>query len=372
MKIALIIFRLGPSHGSILQTYALHKVLTDLGHNVTIIDRQRPIKFISIIVALKRVLLSIKNGNLEIGDFRLGEYPTLVMNPFKAFIIKYLGQHTLSIHKDSELKRIGASNDFDAYVVGSDQTWRPKYVYDVYNFYLDFVPLERKVKRIAYSASFGTSEWEYNEEQELRCKELAQRFDEISVREDSGVKLCKEHLGTVAKHVLDPTMLLKADEYRALLENRHRIKNKYVGYNFLDDSDGKIKIVDDVCSILGTEKYSIISSESKRKSKYMTMPTIEEWLQGIDDASFVIVDSFHATVFSIIFHTNFLTIANVGRGLSRFTSLLGALGLQDRLITEDEQIDAGKVTFPINWDEVDRRLEVLREQSMDFLTSNLN
>ena len=99
MKVALFIFRLGPSHGSILQTYALHKVLTDLGHNVTIIDRQRPIKFNSIIVALKRLLLSIKNGYLEIGDFRLGEYPTHVMDPFKAFIIKYIGKHTISIHE---------------------------------------------------------------------------------------------------------------------------------------------------------------------------------------------------------------------------------------------------------------------------------
>lgn len=372
MKIALIAFRFGPSHGSILQTYALTKTLESLGHQVIIIDRQRPITFNSYINIIKRFLLGIKNGNLEGGDFRTGEIPGAVMRPFKLFIKKQFGKKAWTVYKDIQLKKIGNDSQFKVYLVGSDQTWRPKYVYDIYNYYLDFVPKERLVKRIAYAASFGTSEWEYTQEQENKCRELINRFDAVSVREDEGVALCRQHFNVKANHVLDPTLLLKTDDYRLLFQERTVENKEYVGFNFLDNSDEKNRIVDAVCVILKMRKKSTIAVQKEIKSKYTFMPSIEEWLQALDGSAFTVVDSFHATVFSIILHVNFITIANTNRGLSRFTSLLGALGLENRLITENDRITEKLVKEKIDWDKVDEKLDVFRLESISFLKNNLN
>lgn len=101
----------------------------------------------------------------------------------------------------------------DAYVVGSDQVWRPAFNLGprLGNMFLDFAGDD--VKKISYAASFGCKEWEYTEEQERMCGKLAKRFDAISVREASGVDLCKEHFGVDATLVLDPTLLLNKEDY---------------------------------------------------------------------------------------------------------------------------------------------------------------
>ena len=107
---------------------------------------------------------------------------------------------------------------FDAYVVGSDQVWRPTYnlgdkLFDMYLAFAD----GQQVKRLSYAASFGVDKWEYSDDQTRICSELAKQFDAISVREKSGVKLCADNLGVDAIHVLDPTMLLDPSDYNKLI-----------------------------------------------------------------------------------------------------------------------------------------------------------
>ncbi len=83
--------------------------------------------------------------------------------------------------------------------------------------FLDFVK-GQNVKRLSYAASFGTDKWEFTPQQTAICSPLAQKFDLVTVREGSGVKLCKDHLGVNAVHVLDPTMLLTKEDYISLIE----------------------------------------------------------------------------------------------------------------------------------------------------------
>lgn len=372
MKIALFIFRFGPSHGSILQTYALARSLEWMGHDVTIIDRQKPITLSDYYLCIRRVIKGLLKNRFSCHDCYLGSFSQHVMKNLNVFLDKQLRPQTITLKSDKELRKIGKGK-FDAFIVGSDQTWRPGYVYDIYNYYLDFVPNENAAKRVSYAASFGTSEWEYTEEQEQRCKELIRLFNGVSVREEDGVKMCKEHFGINAIHVLDPTMLLKAEDYYKIISGHGMRTNKYVGYNYLDFSEEKMNMVRQISEVLGLSAMQInsMTENSSAKAKERVAPSIEEWLSGIAYSEFVIVDSFHATVFSIIFHKNFVTVGNDRRGLARFTSLLSSLGLEDRLIVGKQQLTKELVESIIDWNVVDERMNELRDKSTDFLKSVL-
>ena len=365
MKIALVIFRFGPSHGSILQTYALTRTLESMGHQVVIIDRQRPIDFISYKSLIVRVLKNALNGKVSIHDIYLDSYSSLEMKELNRFIEKELRKQTITTRSNREMLRIGKM-DFDAFVVGSDQTWRPKYVYNIYDYFLDFVPKEIKCKRVAYAPSFGTSEWEYTEEQEERCRMLILLFDGVSVREDDGVFLCKNHFGVDVQHVVDPTMLLTGEDYRQFVKDSDGVP--FIGYNFLDFTGDKLSMVQSISKTLGLPAKALISiGDNKKSASDRVAPSIEEWLSGIANSEFVLVDSFHATVFCILFHKNFIAIGNEARGLSRFTSLLKMVGLENRLLSSRFSITESMVKEHIDWPKVDERLSYMREKSVSFL-----
>src|SRR5690606_15864360 len=116
------------------------------------------------------------------------------------------------ITSDSGMKALN-NIGFDTYIVGSDQCWRPKYSPNITNYFLDFLNDKQNVIRISYAASFGTSDWEFNEPETKMCRDLIQKFDAVSVRESSGIELCQKYLDKEAQHVLDPTMLLELDDY---------------------------------------------------------------------------------------------------------------------------------------------------------------
>ena len=372
MKVALFIFRFGPSHGSILQTYALTRTLERMGHTVTIIDRQRPVKLVDFDTCLRRVVKGLLKGRFSWNDFHLGSFSQHVMKKLNVFLDKELRPQTITLTSDSDLMEVG-KGDYDAYIVGSDQTWRPKYVYDIYNYFLDFVPQERHVKRIAYAVSFGTSEWEYSLEQENKCKDLVSRFDGVSVREDDGVKMCKEHFDIEAIHVLDPTMLLKATDYREIIGAQVSNTEKYVGYNYLDFSEEKVKMANMVSEVLRipSKQINSMTENPNAKAKDKVAPSIEEWLRGIANSDFVIVDSFHATVFAIIFHKKFVTVGNERRGLARFKSLLKMYGLEKRMVTNIDSLTTELINENINWASVDAIWKKRREESTVFLRQSL-
>lgn len=226
--------------------------------------------------------------------------------------------------------------DFDAIVVGSDQIWRPLYVKHIESAFLDFAQ-DWNIKRIAYAASFGTDKWEYTKLQNKHCRKLVQLFNAVSVREASGVKLCKEHFGVTAKHVLDPTMLLADEDYIKLFEENNTPKSQgnllcYI----LDENEEKSRLIDLIAKQNNLTPFRINAKADYRFDipvKDRIQPSVEQWLRGFYDAEFVITDSFHACVFSILFKKPFVVYGNKKRGMSRFTSLLDMFGLCDCMIT---------------------------------------
>jgi len=226
------------------------------------------------------------------------------------------------------------------------------------NMFLDFWP-DFSGKRIAYAASFGGSEWIYTEEQEKTCGNLAKKFNAISVREASGVQLCKEHFGVEATHVLDPTLLLTMNDYESLLSEPKRVTDTLLAY-VLDASPEKTAFLEHIA-----ERLSLKLKIKGANDDITWEESIESWLSEIRNAGFVVTDSFHGTVFSILFHRPFLSIVNKRRGAERFTSLLKELELSKRLIYDVTMFNLENHT--IDWAEVDLRLAKERDQSLIFL-----
>ena len=382
MKIGILTQPLRNNYGGLLQNYALQRVLTTMGHSPKTFDYQWKRRN-SAIGMLKQ---NIKNCvMILLGNKTFKRYkPTKTELDFihrnvNLFIQKYIAR-TREVSFYTDFYDVFCEENFDALVVGSDQCWRPKYNTNLFSMFLDFAK-DKKIKKLSYAASFGTDEWEYNQMQTEVCSSLIRQFNAVSVREVSGVKLCKDMLNVKAITVLDPTMLLRADDYIRIVESK--IVSKSSGDLFtyiLDPTEEIITNIDIVCKQNNMTKFTVLP---KYKEEYRTKehvkkhiddcvyPCVESWLKAFLDAKMVIVDSFHGMVFSIIFNKPFWVVGNEGRGTARFKSILNVLGLEDRLINVDDLIRLN-IGDEINWNEVNKILERERELSLAFLNENLN
>lgn len=372
MKLALVIFRIHHSHGCILQTYALYKTMQRLGHQVTIIDKQQRISFTEWIKRTMRLAISRLFNDYKGPVFYIGIEPKALMKKLTPFVDEYLGNDLYRIYDYEEL--IGIENKgYDAFIIGSDQVWRPKYVQSISYYFLDFLSSGCNVKRIAYAPSFGTEDWEYNEEQKVLCQKLINRFNAISVREKSGVDLCKKYFDIDAERVLDPTLLLTKEDYLRVLDDKVICKEKILTYYYLDETGEKLSFMNSIACCLGLNGHRINTKteDGNARLKDRIAPSMEEWLGGYASSEFVIVDSFHAMVFAILFNVPFIVIANAARGLARFTSLLDLLGLGERLVTDVSKVPLQLLTQHIDWDNVNSILDTERKRCLNFLKAAL-
>lgn len=366
MKIALIIFRIGPSHGSLLQTYALYHVLKKMGHDVTVVNRKDKLPFKTFVKrTLYRAYKTLRGEHFD-SIISTEVVPHRIMKELNRFVDKNLS------HDLVEFSSVNINKpDFDAFVIGSDQVWRPCFVQDIAYYYLSFIKFQKNVKRISYAASFGVDNWEYSEQETAECKELAQLFDAVSVREDSGVNLCKRFLGVEAIHVLDPTMLLDDVDYCKLIgETPISTLSQTLAFSILDNSHSKKQIIDTVSYKLGLKPVPIKADEGNLN---YVETGIEFWLDEIRKSSFVITDSYHATVFAIIFNKPFIVIGNKFRGTGRLTSLLNMFGLSKRMVFEDESLDFEYlINENIDWEKINTHRSSLKSKSLQFLKNNLS
>ena len=252
MKIGVLTLPLNSNYGGILQAYALQTVLKRMGHDVYEIELKKdmrwrypplwkmPLSFGKRIIL--KYLLRKKNHKIFLERYERRIYPILI-HDILIFISKYIKQYKVDKFADCKGK-------FDAYICGSDQIWRYKYYpffeNDIANVYLKFLD-DEPCKRIAYAASFGTDKWEYPANATAECKKWIQKFDAVSVREESGIKLCSTYFEVKAKHVLDPTMLLSKEDYVALIEISNVPKSKGNLFCYiLDATEEKLMVVKNI------------------------------------------------------------------------------------------------------------------------------
>ena len=370
-KIAILTQPLGHNYGGIIQNYALQKVLKQLGHQPETINRvgnRHTSKLRSILSKTKQFVYKyLLQKNVLTKKQR-----ELIIKDNVKFLKKYINRSVL-INTNNDLSEYFKNNTFDAVIVGSDQTWRPKYSPNIYNYYLDFLKDNNQIKKLAYASSFGTAEWEYTEKQTKIVKQLAKQFHAISVREAAGVDLCREKLGVEAVHLLDPTLLLTAEDYSELI-NQPKANKELFTY-VLDESKEKQDFIQFIGKELKLKQHTNqaqkFDAKVKRPLEELIMPPLEGWLQGFRDAEFVITDSFHGTVFSIINKKPFIALVNVERGASRFESILSKLGLEDRMVYDVNAFDPSLLHKNIDYETVHQKLNALKEESLNFLKDNL-
>lgn len=336
MKIGILTHPLGVNYGGILQAYALSTFLRKQGHDVIVLNRQSNLPLVKRLV--KTILVALHHPR-----YNNPRYKHLV-----SFVKKYIN-YSKPLSTDGQMNGFVKGNSMDAVIVGSDQVWRTSFAMGYgYNYFLDFVP--SGVRKISYAASFGLSKWEYNKEQTTRIQQLLSNFNAVSVREDEGVILCKENLGISAEHVLDPTMLIHADDYQHITSKR-LVEENYVFVYWLGSEDEKRKALESA----KIEGKRIIDISLRGSDPLMS---IENWLSYIKYADHVVTDSFHGCVFSILFQKQFTICANNSGGNGRLKSLFTML-----------EIDTNQ--SPVDYNAVSARLENLRNYSYDFINKAL-
>jgi len=368
MKIGILTLPFNNNYGGYLQAYALMTVLKQNGQEVELIYRKhnkRPLKW--------RVKYIIKNTiNILLGR----EHGSLIPNQEKElrkkgqlmmlFVDKYIIPRTKPLYSSEALKQHAAKR-YDAIIVGSDQVWRPDYVPDVENFFLTF--LSDDTKRIAYAASFGTDKPVYSSREKEQCGQGFEWFHLVTIREKSAIQVINDFGWKSRKspiQVLDPTMLLSKKHYESLIDKETLImKGKMLCY-VLDSSENTQKLIENVSMETGLEPINFLDKDHWKKTGYV-LPSIESWLAAFRDAEFVVTDSFHGTVFSIIFNKPFVAYANAERGADRFDSLLSQFYLTDCLYSEGKSYQH----IDINWKIVNDILEKRRNESSALLKSSL-
>ena len=345
MKIGIVTLPLHTNYGGILQAWALQTVLERMGHESSHVFRHLLGPFI-----LYRGLTDAQIAQIQ-------QYTDRFVNRY--------------IRCDEKPVAEIAPDRYDAFVVGSDQIWRHYYTTALCGnwkvAFLDFAK-DWNVRRVAYAPSFGLDTWEAPESDIPICAELLKKFDAVSCREAAGVELCRKVLGVEAELVIDPTMLLDRADYAALIdaEETEPPKGDLMSY-VLDRSPEKQALIDAMAAAHGLRPYYANAKPEDQKATIAerVQPPLEQWLRGFRDAKMVITDSFHATVFSILFRRPFVVTGNPHRGLSRLESLLKLLGLEDHLVMTAADFDPTKdYAVP---DAAHVRLAALREQGLGFL-----
>ena len=373
MRIAIITLPLHGNYGGILQNYALQTVLKRMGHTVeTPIPPKtlhQPLWRKPLAYGKRAVMKYVLRRNVRIfyEEWYNRTQPILLKN-MRRFVSEHIA--TREVKRFSDIRQ----GEYDAFVVGSDQIWRPPYSYrPITQVYLDFAKDWKGIRRVAYAASFGTDKWEYTPEQTEACIALVRLFDGVSVREEAAVKTCREHLHCEALHVLDPTMLLQAEDYVSLSEGQslEEPRGQLLTY-VLDETPEKARIVRQVADRHHYEVYRANSryEDANAPLERRVQPPVEQWLKDFHDARFVITDSFHATVFSILFGKPFIVIGNADRGLSRIHSLLKMFGLEEHLVHSVADLEPDR-DYALDAGRIHEVLDARRQEAMEFLKNNL-
>lgn len=368
LTVGILTLPLYTNYGGILQAYALCHYLSQQGARPVLLDRR-----IAPASWGKRVLRQVL-AQLPFQNIRNIRQQTLKARQLKRFVRQHIPVSP-ELHSSDALRAYVVQTGVTVLVTGSDQVWRYQYTQRCWqDYFLAFASQDEAgfPRKVAYAASMGRSEWE--DPQSLpEVARLLESFSAISLRERSGVEQCRRLVpGMMVQPVYDPTLLLDAAHYRALYESEPRVNLTHppglVTY-LLDQAGLKTQLESaylKACALLDNELEPGSSIHLGEKLSSGSHPDIGDWLVAIDRASFVVTDSFHGMVFSIIFRKNFVVLVNQDRGASRFTDFLTPLGLEERLLDDTGPISP-RIFSPINYNAVQPEINRGIEHSKAFL-----
>lgn len=345
------------NYGQILQGYALQQFLKQNGYDACII------RFDSILSRLKEKILVCLKGKL------LADYKQKQLRHFDEFKKRHILYSQKFYGTFHSLQRNPPEANY--YIVGSDQVWAYMHNIERRNGYLLRFG-NKKVKKLAYAASFGRNELEANEISDYA--EALKDFAFVGVREESGMKICK-NLGVKSYWVIDPVALLTPNEWKQIATSitlTEDNKEKMFLYSLTSSMQNA-----SICEILDyfSEKYTLYYANSSElfDSRMNVAPTIEEWISYINICDYIVTDSFHCTLFCIIFQKNFVTIKrhNGEKMNNRLISLLGRLHLLDRYVDTSCNTIKTMLTKKIDWEFVNTEFKRWQDNSKQLLLNKL-
>lgn len=346
------------NNGTFLQAYALQQAIKDIGHNNVILDDQH-IQDLNKVKPnlnyfLGRTIMWLKS----IFHFSPPSVSSMTHSFYESFREKYL-----SIYDKDDFV-----NKFDAYICGSDQIWSP-YLPFIGYYYLDFTTK----KKIAYAPSTGTRIC--NEEYKRKVSPCLNSFSHISTREEAGKELLLQLTDKPVKVVVDPTLLLRREDWDKLVDKD--IEKDYIFCYFLTHNNWYVTHAIEYARVnhLKLKIFYTVPTFYKYKSD-VVFGGPKEFLTYIKCAKIVLTDSFHATVFSLLFQRDFITYKRFEDGgekdqNARIYNLLIPLHLGERFVGENE-LHSVEDRKPINYESVRDSMEDYRIDSLNYLKNALS
>ena len=258
--------------------------------------------------------------------------------PAVQFTVRFLSKY-FRVGKAREYHKMYEFNQFcDCFMLGSDQMWTGNTTNLVgYTFFLDFV--DKSKKKIAFATSFGHSDFYASEEVLATAGDYLRRFDAVSVREKSGIGICRDRFGVNAEQVIDPVFMCPAEQYDRLTENVHLpVPKKYLLCYILDPTPEKEAAARAIAEHEGLKILAVMGLKEYQSTKdwwnvgtVLPQITTEEFLYYVKNCSYLLTDSHHGTCFAIIYKKPYAAVVNANRGVPRFETVADALDLRDRL-----------------------------------------
>ena len=350
MNIGIITISQGCNYGNRLQMYAVQRVLEKLGHESYVIKNNTNVSG-SFYEIKKRIKVAINYHGAKDGYLR--------EKSFDKFDNKHITFYKEALDEGYQSSKIGEK--LDAFLCGSDQVWNP---YSPFLNGICFADFENVKKRFSYAASFGIEEIPSDKQEDFR--QWLSKLDAVSVREESGAEIVRDLIGKEAEVLIDPTMMLDAEEW-AQIEERPLIDmpSKFIFTYFLGEQDIEVKKTITLLS----ERYdmqiiNILPEWDERN--YKLNPSHFVYL--LHHADVVITDSFHATVFAIIFQKPFRIFDRVSKKFNmstRLDTLLSYFGLAEHRNNFDTRVNLKQNYI------IDEILEQERIKAIQFLNQNI-
>lgn len=372
------------NYGQQLQCFALQKYLIGLGYDAYLI-KYMPASHIPL---WRRIARSIKYRLLVSSEQKEKDKKLKLIcernkllncrRDFKKFRDKYIKSTEVVYRNIKELRNNPPAADI--YICGSDQVWNNSLSdSDTAGWFLDFG--KPTVKRVSYAASIGR---DIDSSEINRFAKYLKNFNAISVREQKAYALCHQLGFDKSIIAIDPTLLLNSSDYDSIeidLNGTDVVEKPYVFIYTLNIRTAEEIYWDDFQKIIAEDGLQIRSVSS---SGYLPaqdllpgiqneQATIPEWLSLIKHSEYVITTSFHGVVFCLLYHKPFYAVLlqnEYSKGNDRIVSLLKSVGLDNRIISSNTDINSAKIVETC-WEEVDVKLEELRKKSIDFLSKEL-
>lgn len=373
MKIATITYHGVNNYGAVLQAYALQQTIIKLGYQTEIINYSRE-NIKDVLYWQKNKILNLLKGKKDRQLSTNEEFINMIITAkkFNTPLVKkkfeeFRKQLKLSEHVTK--KNVHKLNDkYDLIITGSDQVWNCGRINMEKTYFLDFVTDNNK--KGSYAASFGITEipGKYLED----YKRLISQFKYIAVREQAGADIVRKIINREAKVVLDPTFLLSAAEWEKILP-AYKVAEKFIVVYQLGYSTELMKFARELSKKTGYKIVMLNRGENNGLEEYREDVGPIEWLEAVRNAEYIVTNSFHGIAFSINFNKQFyveVTNEKIRSAMgSRINNVLNIFGLEMRLIIKGEHKNIENI---INYNEVNNKLNILKEDSLYYLKNMLS